>query len=237
VKIGLLERFGERGSVGLSYNSPLAREKVGKRVAKFQLLQTAILQILTGVIEDFVKILWGSGPDSAISARALESILKIMKTLKYLLTLAAVTGALTLSAKADLLPIGAEAFPGHNSPASNLIELGKFTDTTGLVLCDNFENLNGEDTTITVDPNSFLVVHYGKGPDGSAKGGGLEFFQVINGETSVTVPGTGSSEFGNGGISSVRVFCPGTVPDSGTTAMLLGSALTGLGLVRRYLKR
>jgi hypothetical protein len=27
------------------------------------------------------------------------------------------------------------------------------------------------------------------------------------------------------------------VPDSGTTAMLLGSALTGLGLVRRYLKR
>jgi hypothetical protein len=43
------------------------------------------------------------------------------------------------------------------------------------------------------------------------------------------------------GISHIDVFCcPGGgngVPDSGTTAMLLGSALTGLGLVRRYLKR
>ena len=29
----------------------------------------------------------------------------------------------------------------------------------------------------------------------------------------------------------------GTVPDSGTTAMLFGSALTGLGFARRYLKR
>ena len=33
---------------------------------------------------------------------------------------------------------------------------------------------------------------------------------------------------GNGG---------GTLPDSGTTAMLLGAALTGLGVMRRYLKR
>jgi VPDSG-CTERM motif len=42
------------------------------------------------------------------------------------------------------------------------------------------------------------------------------------------------------GISHIDIFCcPGgtTAPDSGSAAMLLGSALTGLGLVRRYLKR
>ena len=41
------------------------------------------------------------------------------------------------------------------------------------------------------------------------------------------------------GISHIDIFCcpGGTVPDSGTTAMLLGSALAGVGLVRRYLNR
>jgi hypothetical protein len=47
---------------------------------------------------------------------------------------------------------------------------------------------------------------------------------------------------GNGnpeGLSHYVLYkCEGNnVPDSGTTAMLLGSALTGLGAVRRYLKR
>ncbi len=166
-----------------------------------------------------------------------------MKLIKYLSAIAAITGALTLSAKADLFFLGAEAFPGNNSPQSNFVELGKFTDTTGLGLCDNLENLSG-DQTITVDPNAFLVVHYGKGKGGSAKGGSLEFYQVINGETSVTVPGFGNvggdDPYGHGGISSIREFCPGApppVPDSGTTAMLLGGALTGLALLRRYMKR
>jgi hypothetical protein len=167
-----------------------------------------------------------------------------MKLSKYLLAIAALTVALTVSAKADLLFLGAEAFTegGNNSPDQNLIELGNFVDTTGFVLCGNSDNGDfGNPITnpISVMAGSFLVIHYGKGPDGSSKGGGLEFYQVINGETSVDVPLTGTSEFGNGGISSIREFCPpGTgVPDSGTTAMLLGSALTGLGLVRRYLKR
>ena len=169
----------------------------------------------------------------------------MMKSLKYLLTVAAVTGALTLSAKADLLFLGAESFKdgGNNSPDQNLIELGNFVDTTGFTLCDNFEELNGGDQNIDVDAGSFLVVHYGKGKGGSSKGGSLEFYQVINGETNVTVPGNGNvggnDPFGHGGISSIREFCPPTrnVPDSGATVMLLGSAVTGLGLLRRYLKR
>jgi hypothetical protein len=166
-----------------------------------------------------------------------------MKSLKYLLAVAALMTALTLSAKADLHFIGAEAFTegGNNSPDQNLIELGHFVDTTGFVLCGNSDDGDfGNPITnpISVMAGSYLVIHYGKGKGGTSKGGGLEFYHVINGETSVDVPLNGTSAFGKGGISSIREFCgPVTTPDSGTTAMLLGSALAGLGLVRRYLKR
>jgi VPDSG-CTERM motif len=164
-----------------------------------------------------------------------------MKPLKYLLAVAALMGALTISAKADLDFLGAVDFATNkpNSPAQNLIALGNFgVDTTGFTLCGNFENLNGQDQNIDVMAGSFLVVHYG-----DSKGGSLEFFQVVMGETNVTVPGSPNpaDQFANNpnSISSIREFCPpGThVPDSGTTAMLLGSALAGLGLVRRCLKR
>ena len=163
-----------------------------------------------------------------------------MKLSKYLLAIAAVTVGLTLSAKADLSLVGTAPFTSNNSPDSNLDLLGQFVDTTGFTLCGNFENLD-ENSNLTVDvmAGSFIVIHFGKGNEGSSKGGGFEIYQVINGETSVTLPAFGTNAFGTGGISSAREFCPpGTnVPDSGTTAMLLGSALTGLGLVRRYLKR
>ena len=165
-----------------------------------------------------------------------------MKSLKYLLAVAALMGALTLSAKADLVFVNAigKEDVGNNNPSTDLEVLGMFVDTTGFVLCGNSDDGDfGNPITnpISVMAGSYLVIHYGTGPDGSSKGGGLEFYHVINGETSVDVPLKGTSEFGNGGISSIREFCGPSVPDSGTTAMLLGSALTGLGLVRRYLKR
>jgi VPDSG-CTERM motif len=174
--------------------------------------------------------------------RSINQHIEIMKLLKHIVAAAALMGALTLSAKADLVSIGSEAFVPDNSPASNLEQLGNFVDTTGFVLCGNSDNGDfGNPITnpISVMAGAFLVVHYGKGEGGSAKGGQLEFFQVINGETSVDVPLFGPGPFGTGGISSIREFCPpGTqVPDSGTAAMLLGSALAGLGLVRRHLKR
>src|SRR3982751_6506481 len=167
---------------------------------------------------------------SATLARTLliAEVLLNMKSLKYLFTIAALTGALTLSAKADLVSIGSEPFtggPGGNSPGQNLIELGNFVDTTGFVLCGNSDNGDfGNPITnpISVMAGAYLVVHYGKGNAGTSKGGGIEIFHVINGETSVDVPLFGTSGFGNGGISSIREFCgPVTAPDSGTTAMLL----------------
>ena len=167
-----------------------------------------------------------------------------MKLTKYLLAIAALTVALTLSAKADLVDLGGVAFqggPGGNSPAANLAALeASGVDTTGFVLCGNSDNGefgNPITNPISVMAGAFLVVHYGTGPGGSNPGGQIEFFHVVNGETPVDVPLVGPGPFGFGGISSLREFCPPSVPDSGTTAMLLGSALTGLGLVRRYLKR
>jgi len=43
--------------------------------------------------------------------------------------------------------------------------------------------------------------------------------------------------FNNGFVTGFVAEGAGHVPDGGTTAMLLGSALTGLGVVGRYLKR
>ena len=59
--------------------------------------------------------------------------------------------------------------------------------------------------------------------------------QGVSGSADLQVPGNGADS-----LSHLTVFCcpgGGNVPDSGTTAMLLGGALTGLGVVRRYLKR
>jgi VPDSG-CTERM motif len=170
-----------------------------------------------------------------------------MKPLKYLAIIGAALFALTFTAQAHLEFQGAVDFNNgpNGPPESNLNVLTQLgIDTTGFVLCGNIENLgdNAGDQNIDVMAGSYLVVHYGKGPGGTGSGGSWEVFLVAGGETNVTVPGKGNvggfDPFGHGGISSIREFCPPTtVPDSGTTAMLLGGALTGLGLVRRYLKR
>ena len=163
-----------------------------------------------------------------------------MKTLKYSLTILALVGAFAVSAKADLMFLGEQAFGPNNSPTTNHDVLQAFLGFDPGTLSSNFEGSGSLSGPVTVTPGEFFVVHYGKGSGGSAKGGSFEFFQVINGETSVTFPQFGTSQFGTGGISSARGFGgggPPPTPDSGTTVMLLGGALTGLGLVRRYLKK
>jgi hypothetical protein len=77
-------------------------------------------------------------------------------------------------------------------------------------------------------------------------GNSANIYTVTNGQgqgsgsfTGLIVPANGSGGFGT--LSHLDIFCcpggGGGVPDSGTTAMLLGGALTGLGVVRRFLKR
>ena len=167
-----------------------------------------------------------------------------MKLSKYLLAIAALTVAFTFSAQAHLDFLGAQAFGPNNNPTTNHDVLEAFLGFDPGALSSNFESSSQLSGPVTVTDGEFFVVHYGKGSGGSAKGGSFEFFQVAGGETSVTFPQnangpTNPDQFATGGISSARGFGGGTthVPDSGTTAMLLGSALAGLGLVRRYLKR
>src|SRR6266481_9087306 len=156
-----------------------------------------------------------------------------MKSLKYLFAMTVLTGALTFSAKADLMFLDAVPFPGGpggNSPANNHDALEAFLGFDPGALSNNFENQGVLSGPVSVTPGEFFVVHYGRGKGGSNPGGSWEFFQVVGGETSVTFPQfgnvAGDDPFGHGGISSARGF-GGTplVHDSGTTAILLGSAL------------
>jgi hypothetical protein len=81
----------------------------------------------------------------------------------------------------------------------------------------------------------YAVLHYGKGDGGSNPGGGIEVW-FLNGASSFDFPSTGSGPNGMGGFSSIVLFGPQvTVPDSGTTVVLLGLALSTLGLIRRRL--
>jgi len=77
VTIALLERFGDQGSDGLSYTHLFREKNCAKRLAKYQLFQTAIPHILMGIIKDFLKILSASGPNSAFSTGALNQLLKL----------------------------------------------------------------------------------------------------------------------------------------------------------------
>jgi hypothetical protein len=170
-----------------------------------------------------------------------------MKSLKYLFALIALTGALATAAQADLLYLGALDFNnGPNDPDTNLAVLDAFLpgDQSGAILLTNLESGLSGDTSLSVTPGSYLIVHYGKGKGGLGNGGSWEIFQVINDETLVTVPGKGNGPtnpdiFGHGGISSVREFGnPPATPDSGSTVMLLGVALSSVELLRRLvLKR
>jgi hypothetical protein len=129
---------------------------------------------------------------------------------------------------------------GPNSPSANLLRLAEITNTTGLVLCDNHEELNGDPGSFFFHAGEFLVAHYGKGAGGTGAGGSLEFFQVTE-SAFFTLPALGNGPdnpdiFGHGGISSIRGFCPpGTVPDGGSAVMLLGLGLGVVGAIRRWL--
>jgi hypothetical protein len=176
-----------------------------------------------------------------------------MKLIKYITLIGLLCVGLTSLARADLTFLGTfdSGKSGDQFELATFIAHGGDSDAD---VCAKIESLgttvtdvgtftitdNGDDT-ITVDFNltttnveicGFLV------KDGQGNLG--HYYGVINGQ------GTGSGSFvlaipgnGSGAFSHLTVFCcPGeTVPDSGTTAMLLGSALAGLGAARRYLKR
>jgi hypothetical protein len=82
----------------------------------------------------------------------------------------------------------------------------------------------------------YAVLHYGAGHGGSP-GGGIEIW-YLDGAANFNFPANGTGPNGRGGWSSLVLFqgVPSTsAPDGGATALLLGSALMGIRLIRRKL--
>jgi len=206
----------------------------------------------------------------------------LMKALKYIVSIAALTAALTLSAKANFIvddnPGGVkiffdvanhnvsdfDGFVGANNPSAPHVHIhavgnvdtgsgfstikptNNRTDLTQLIftpddptLFSNFSfrgQLEGAahgTVTLTVVDNlghSQTFIFTGI-PNGDFARRGII---STDGETIRSVTITGHfKEFKQVEIS----FAPETVPDGGATVMLLGAALSTLGLARRYLKR
>ena len=177
-----------------------------------------------------------------------------MKPLKYIALIAALASGLALTAKADLIlsPFGDipknGTGPGPhkqnaNDAESNFFRLQNYIvanptfGSLGTPIFDGAERLTSNlDQPVDLTGFCYAVVHYGVGDGGvPGSGGGVAFFQITN--DSDTFPQNGSGPNGFGGISSVDLFKCIPVPDSGSTAMLLGGAIAGLGLLLRYRKR
>jgi len=106
---------------------------------------------------------------------------------------------------------------------------------------DDAVRFEGDNANENVDVSgfSFAVIRYGKGPRGiRGSGGGIEFFS-ISGDGTFSFPDVGTGRNGRGYFCSLDLFkcAPNQVPDGGSTVMLLGTALSGIGLLRRYVKR
>lgn len=89
------------------------------------------------------------------------------------------------------------------------------------------------DSAVTIMAGDYLVLHYGSGDGGSPSGGIVGLF--FNTSGTFDIPQNGSGPNGFGGISFATLFT-GTsenVPDGGSTVLLLGSALSTIGLMGR----
>ena len=179
-----------------------------------------------------------------------------MTSIKHMALIAALASGIALTANAATItispygdiPKNGTGIGGGNSnnAENNFYRLQTYlADNPQFDVCtpisDGAERVESNlNQPVDVTGFDYAVVHYGAGKGGTkGSGGGVAFFQ-ITGDGFVTFPQNGSGPNGKGGISSLDLFkCEGdhNVPDSGATVMLLGSALTGLGLARRYLKR
>jgi len=208
----------------------------------------------------------------------------LMKSIKYLLSIAAFTCALTLSASAtfvfDTDPGGAklfidvanknvsdfEGFVGANNSSAPHVDIhttGNVDTGSGFATIKPITNGSLTDLIFTPEnPNLFADFSFRGQLLADANGTVTVMVQDNQGNPaqSFTFSGLGTnSDFARQGIISLDgetiqsvtlmsdfkevkqiefSFAPGQrVPDSGTTAMLLGCGLTAIGLVRRYLKR
>jgi hypothetical protein len=175
-----------------------------------------------------------------------------MKSIKYLALIGLLCAGLTTLARADVTDLG-EVDLKNNGDATELagfIAAGGDADATLCFKSDSPGSINGGGSiTFSVNGDNTLHVEWDltgtnhlvcgfATKDGA--GNLVHYYSVaanegVTGTADLIVPGNGASA-----LSHLDVFCcPGgtTAPDSGTTAMLLGGALAGLGALRGYLRR
>ena len=174
-----------------------------------------------------------------------------MKSLKYLALIGLLCAGLSSIARANVIDLGQKDVK-NNGDAT---ELAAFIDAGGdpdATLCFKGDTPGptdfGGSITFSVNADDTLHVEWDMTGTGQVVCGFLtkdgdanlvHLYSVTGadqtmGSANLIVPGNGADS-----LSHLTVFCcPGTaVPDGGTTVMLLGLALSGLGAARRYLKR
>ena len=175
-----------------------------------------------------------------------------MKSLKYIALIGLLYAGLTTLARADVIDLG-EFDPPNNGDDT---ELQTFIDAGGdpdAVYCFKDDEPGSTDfggsITFSVNADNTLHVEWDMTGTGhvvcglltkDGKGNLIRLYSVtapdqVVGSADLIVPGNGAKA-----LSHLGVFCceGGTqVPDGGTTVILLGMALSGLGVARRYLKR
>jgi VPDSG-CTERM motif len=186
-----------------------------------------------------------------------------MDKIKYTVLLVALCAGMTSLASATLTgPIMVDT--ANSSVATELAAFQTTSGDTDATMCleqvgtaGTFDLTGGGTVTITlgqeVSGQNNVTVTFdltGTGQvicgflvkDGNAHNAFIYTVSADEGTTgtfTLLVPLTGSGQFGT--LSHLDIFCcPGGttgVPDGGTTVMLLGAGLTGLGVVRRFLKR
>ena len=166
--------------------------------------------------------------------------------LKYIMLIGLLCAGLTTLARASVIDLG-QADVHDNSEAD---ELAAFIAAGGDADATACTRITGSSGIFTVSVNANNTLHVEWDATGSSflvcgfatkdgAGNLIHLYSVspdqqVIGSGDLIVPGNGAKA-----LSHLTVFCcqGEGVPDSGTTAMLLGGALTGLGVVRRYLKR
>jgi len=176
-----------------------------------------------------------------------------MKSLKYIALIGVLCAGLSSIARANVIDLGEVELPnnGDQTELDGFVDLGGDADS---VICFK-DKVSGETTfggMITISVNADDTLHVEWDMTGSTngevicgfltkdgKGNFVHYYQItspdqVMGSADFEVPGNGADS-----LSHLTVFCcPGTsVPDGGTTVMLLGLALSGLGAARRYLKK
>ena len=175
-----------------------------------------------------------------------------MKSLKYIALIGLLCAGLATLARATVIDLG-ERDVKNNGDATETAAFIAAGGDPDAVLC--FKDVSpgptdfGGSITFSVNADDTLHVIWNMTGTGQVvcgfltKDGDANLVHIYSvsgadqlfGSADLIVPGNGADS-----LSHLDVFCCAggtTVPDGGSTVMLLGSALTGFGLTRRYLKR